>query len=163
MGEGQSHGPREAAATPGTRLRRGGEVRVLAGPRWKDVRAGRSAAATRTGNAESPSGDSGVTSPGALATPGGRARRQLGLGNVVYEAGRPRAQPPPRSPRHCGPHRTFLKPELGTRRAGGWRNPAPEKQRESQPAEDLGRSPEGRGPLTGLGSAGPAVGRSVRL
>lgn len=128
------------------------------------MRAGRSVAATPTGNAKSPSGDPGVTSRCALATPGGRAQREL-----ATKASRPsetsstkRGSP---APSHLPAHPAIAVPtgsSSGLRWGHGGRNPAPENQRRSKPAEDPG-SPEGCGPLTSLGSTWPAVGPSVCL
>lgn len=140
-----------------------GEVRGLAGPRWKDVRVGGQGLQPPPETPSPPAATPGSPHPAHSRRQEGEPSATSALGNaVVYEAGRPpRPATSPLTPLLPSP------PALPQACAGdtagrGWRDPAPEKQRRPKPAEDPGRSPQGCGPLTSLGSAWPSASPSVR-
>lgn len=139
----------------------GGAVRVLAGPRWKDVRVGGQRLQPPPETPSPPAATPGSPHPAHSRRQEGRAQRGLGPRKRRLRSGappRPATSPltpllpsPPDLPQACA----------GDTAGRGWRNPAPEKQRRPKPAEDPGRSPEGCGPLTSHGSTWPAAGPSV--
>lgn len=167
---GQRPGPRPQPATPGrppTPGRPGPR-----GPRGTGARAGRSEAAPpRAGNANGTRGDPGVTSPGALWTPGGgpmgtSANGGSGLPgprNGSLGSGAPYAGPPPPLPRFRPPPAPRPAPPSGSPRgrAGdavgrGPSSPAPQGPGRSGPPKSPREGPTGRGPLTDRESALPS-------
>lgn len=155
--EGQSPGPRQQ---PRHGSPPPGQVWVLAGPRWTDVRAGRPEAAGPAGTPSPPAATRGSPPPGHNYA-NSRLRPPWASETPSRKRGPP-ARPPPRSPRSPPPGRPpplarhgSLKGALG--RSGPWpTEPSSRGPGRARPAEE----PRGRGgrarTLTGRAHSPPA-------